>query len=63
MVARWAIASDGGRIAYQDDDSIYVVDLFTREPSNVADGDNAEWLDDETLIVTPPWVKQSPRLG
>jgi hypothetical protein len=33
--------------------SIYVVDASTAKSSEVADGDNAEWLDDDTLIVSP----------
>jgi dipeptidyl aminopeptidase/acylaminoacyl peptidase len=49
-----AISPDGGRIAYEDGGSIYVFDLFTREPSEVAEGSTAEWLDNDTLIVTPP---------
>ena len=46
---------DGGRIAYQDGGSIYVVDLmsFTGESLKVAEGTTAEWLDNDTLIVTP----------
>jgi Tol biopolymer transport system component len=47
------LSPDGSKIAYQDGGSIYVVDLFTRESSKVADGDNAEWLDNDTLIVAP----------
>ena len=45
---------DGHRIAYQDVGSIYVFDFLTHESSKVADGSNPEWLDDVTLIVTPP---------
>jgi dipeptidyl aminopeptidase/acylaminoacyl peptidase len=47
---------DGMRIAYQDGGSIYVVDIgpvVRGEPSKVADGNTAEWLDNDTLIVTP----------
>jgi hypothetical protein len=51
---RWpTVASDGDRIAYQDGGSIYVVDIRTGESSQVADGETAEWLDDDTLIVNP----------
>jgi dipeptidyl aminopeptidase/acylaminoacyl peptidase len=52
------MSPDGGKIAYQDGGSIYVVD-FARDPglapesSKVADGELAEWLDDDTLIVVP----------
>lgn len=47
------ISPDGGSIAYQDGGSIYVVRVSTGESSKVADGDNATWLDDHTLIVSP----------
>jgi Tol biopolymer transport system component len=49
------MSPDGSRIAYRDGGSIYVVDVSTGESSKVADGayDNAAWLDDDTLIVTP----------
>ena len=48
-----AISPDGNRIAYQDGGSIYVLDVGSGESSEVAVGDNAEWLDDHTLIVSP----------
>lgn len=44
---------DGRKIAYQDGGSIYVVSLFTRESSKIAEGNTAEWLDNDTLIVSP----------
>jgi hypothetical protein len=44
---------DGRKIAYQDGGWIYVVSLFTQESSRVAQGNTAEWLDDDTLIVAP----------
>jgi Tol biopolymer transport system component len=44
---------DGRKIAYQDGGSIYVVDVATRNSSKVADGNSAEWLDKDTLIVAP----------
>jgi Tol biopolymer transport system component len=47
------MSPDGSRIAYQDGDSIYVVDVSTGESSEVAVGRMAAWLDDETLIVAP----------
>jgi Tol biopolymer transport system component len=47
------ISPDGSRIAYQDGGSIYVVDVSSRESSRVAAGENADWLDDHTLIVAP----------
>jgi Tol biopolymer transport system component len=47
------LSPDGDRIAYQDGGSLYVLDLFTRESSKVAEGSIAEWLDFDTLIVTP----------
>ena len=46
-------STDGDSIAYQDGGSIYVLDIPTREVSEVAEGDTAEWLDSDTLIVTP----------
>lgn len=47
------MSPEGSRIAYQDGSSIYVVDVSTGESSRVADGNLAEWLDDDTLIVSP----------
>jgi hypothetical protein len=47
------MSPDGSRIAYQDGDSIYVVDVSTGESSEVAEGRMAAWLDDDTLIVAP----------
>jgi Tol biopolymer transport system component len=48
------MSPDGSKIAYMDDDgSIYVVDVATGESSEVADGNLAEWLDNNTLIVSP----------
>jgi hypothetical protein len=44
---------DSGRIAYGDGGSIYVVDVSTGESSKVADGGQAAWVDDSTLIVRP----------
>jgi Tol biopolymer transport system component len=44
---------DGSRISYQDGGSIYVVDVTTGVPTEVARGATAEWLDDHTLIVSP----------
>jgi hypothetical protein len=36
-----------------DADSIYVVDVATGESSQVAEGNMASWLDDDTLAVAP----------
>jgi hypothetical protein len=54
-VAIWwpAMSPDGSRIAYNDGGSIYVVDVSTGESTKVVGGSAAEWLDDDTLIVTP----------
>ncbi|HET7929273.1 MAG TPA: hypothetical protein VFM40_06940 [Actinomycetota bacterium] len=55
----WPVVSpDGTRIAYRDGASIYVVDVATGESVWVADGDNAEWLGLETLIVAPTDVQE-----
>ena len=48
---RWS--PDGTRIAYAGDGEIHVVDVATGESTNVADGDTAEWFDDDTLVVSP----------
>jgi Tol biopolymer transport system component len=48
-----AMSPDGSRIAYDDGGSIYVVDVSTGESTKVVGGSAAEWLDDDTLIVTP----------
>jgi hypothetical protein len=57
---RWPTMSpDGSKIAYQDGGSIYVFEFATvaglgsGESSKVADGNTAEWLDNDTLIVAP----------
>ena len=47
------MSPDGNNIAYQDGDSIWVVDVSTGESSEVAVGRMAAWLDDDTLIVAP----------
>jgi Tol biopolymer transport system component len=47
------ISPDGSRIAYADGDSIYVVDVSTREASKVAVGRMASWVDNDTLVVAP----------
>jgi Tol biopolymer transport system component len=44
---------DGTRIAYADGGSIYLVDVSTGETTVVADGEQAEWVDDGTIIVKP----------
>jgi dipeptidyl aminopeptidase/acylaminoacyl peptidase len=46
-------STDGDSIAYQDGESIYVLDIPTREVSEVGVGSTAEWLDNDTLIVAP----------
>ena len=47
------LSPEGGKIAYQDDSSIYVVDVSTGKVSEVATGRMAAWVDEETLIVAP----------
>jgi hypothetical protein len=47
------MSPDGTGIAFQDLGSIYVVDVSSGESSVVAYAENAEWLDADTLIVTP----------
>jgi Tol biopolymer transport system component len=49
---RWS--PDGTRISYLDGASIYVLDVATGSSTNVAEGGNAEWFDDNTLIVAHP---------
>ena len=49
---RWS--PDGTRISYSDGGSIYVVEVRTGSVSKVAEGGNAEWFDDHTLIVGNP---------
>jgi dipeptidyl aminopeptidase/acylaminoacyl peptidase len=51
MWPRWS--PDGTRIAYEDADGVYVVDVATGEASKVSDGRAPEWFDDDTLIVGP----------
>jgi Tol biopolymer transport system component len=48
------MSPDGRKIAYQDGGSIYVVNVSAWDVSSkVAEGDAAEWLDNDTLIVAP----------
>ena len=46
---RWS--PDGTQISYADSGSIYVVNVATGATTKVAEGGNAEWFDDHTLIV------------
>lgn len=46
------MSPDGSKIAYQDGDSITVVQVSTGDSSKVADGETPEWLDNDTLIVS-----------
>ncbi|MGH2693917.1 MAG: TolB family protein [Actinomycetota bacterium] len=47
------MSPDRDSIAYQDGESIYVLDISTGEVSEVGIGGTAEWLDNDTLIVAP----------
>jgi dipeptidyl aminopeptidase/acylaminoacyl peptidase len=49
---RWS--PDGSRISYTDGASIFVVNVATGSTTKVAEGGNAEWFDDNTLIVGNP---------
>ena len=44
---------DGTKIAFSGGGEILVVDVATGEYSHVADGGIADWLDDDTLVVSP----------
>ena len=48
---RWS--PDGTKIAFSGGGEILVVDVATGEFSNVAEGGIADWLDDDTLVVSP----------
>ena len=48
---RWS--PDGTKIAFSGSGEIHVVDVATGETSHVVDGGGADWLDDDTLLVTP----------
>ena len=48
------MSPDGTRIAYVDGGAIYVVDVDTGQSFEVANrGSGVEWLDDDTLVVSP----------
>ena len=47
---RWS--PDGTRIAYADAGRIFVVDVASRKTTMVADGRKAEWLDEDTLVIS-----------
>jgi len=49
---RWS--PDGRRISYSEGGSVYVLEVATGSAMQVAVGGNAEWFDDNTLIVAPP---------
>jgi Tol biopolymer transport system component len=44
---------DGTQISYTDSGRTYVVDVATGETSLVAEGGKADWLDQDTLVITP----------
>jgi Tol biopolymer transport system component len=48
---RWS--PDGTRISYSDRGGIYVLNVATGSATKVAEGNHAEWFDDNTLIVAP----------
>ena len=49
-----SMSPDGTRIAYVDGGAIYVVDVDTGQSFEVANrGSGVEWLDDDTLVVSP----------
>jgi Tol biopolymer transport system component len=52
-IFRPSVSPDGTRIAYSDGSSIFVVDVSTGEAADMGYGASAEWLDDDTLIVSP----------
>lgn len=47
------LSPDGSSIAYGDGGSIFVVDVSTGVSKEVAAGDFAEWVGDDTLLVIP----------
>jgi Tol biopolymer transport system component len=49
---RWS--PDGTKISYGKDDAVFVVDLISGESRRVARGSQAEWFDDDTLILSLP---------
>ena len=50
-VPRWS--PDGTRIVYTDEGRDYVVDVATGETSLVAEGAQADWFDEDTLVIVP----------
>jgi len=48
---RWS--PDGTRISYVDGKFVYVLNVATGSTTRVAEGNTAEWFDDNTLIVGP----------
>jgi Tol biopolymer transport system component len=47
------VSPDGSKAAYEDDGSIYVLDVATGKSDEVAYGRMAAWVDDDTLLVAP----------
>jgi Tol biopolymer transport system component len=49
---RWPKWSpDGTRIAYGESEDIYVIDVSSGTTTKVADGEDVDWFDDDTLVV------------
>ena len=48
-----SLSPDRTRVAYQQDGSVYVVDVSTGETAFVIRGSAADWVDDGTLLVVP----------
>lgn len=48
---RWS--PDGTRIAYIDRGEVFLVGVASGETTKVGDGGHAEWLDDDTLVISP----------
>jgi Tol biopolymer transport system component len=49
---RWS--PDATRISYTKNGSVYVFSIATGSATKVADGGNAEWFDNDTLVVAHP---------
>jgi len=49
---RWS--PDGTRLSYDNNGGVYVADVAAGTTTQVANGDQAEWLDNDTLTVGNP---------
>jgi Tol biopolymer transport system component len=53
QIFRPEISPDGSKVAYSDGPSIFVVEVASGSTDEVSTGATADWLDDDTLVISP----------